>query len=186
MIEKLKKLNNEKYDFDLKTKICILVFIFVFSSVIGWIHEELFCLIMDGELVKRGFLYGVYLPVYGLGAVFIVLLLKRFKSKPILFFLLVMLVTGVLEYIAGVLLYEIYHKTWWSYEGLFLNIDGYVCLRSVFSFAIGGLLLIYLLEPLICKLVSKMKKKNVIIISLFMMGIILIDFGLTLLFRNQV
>ena len=97
-----------------------------------------------------------------------------------------MLVTGVLEYIAGVLLYEIYHKTWWSYEGLFLNIDGYVCLRSVFSFAIGGLLLIYLLEPLICKLVSKMKKKNVIIISLFMMGIILIDFGLTLLFRNQV
>lgn len=186
VIEKLKKLNKQKYKFDLMTKICIFIFIFVIGSVVGWIYEELFCLIMDGELVKRGFLYGVYLPVYGIGAIFIVLLLKRFKSKPILFFILVMLVTGVLEYFAGYLLDLIYHKSWWSYDGLFLNIDGYVCLRSVFTFGIGGLILVYFLEPFICKIVAKMKKRNVIIIALFMLGIIFIDFGFTLLFRNTI
>lgn len=186
MIEKLKRLNKENYKFDIKTKICVFVVIFTISSVIGWLYEEIFFLLMEGELVKRGFLYGFYLPVYGIGAVFITLFLKRFKSNPVLFFVLVMLLTGVLEYVAGYLLDLIYHKSWWSYEGLFLNIHGYVCLRSVFTFAIGGLILVYILEPLICKMVSKFKKKNVVISSLFLMGIILIDFGLTLLFRNSI
>ena len=54
---------------------------------------------------------------------------------------------GVLEYFTGLVMFRIWHERWWDYRELFLNIDGYVCLRSVFSFAVGALVLMYLLEP---------------------------------------
>ena len=70
-----------------------------------------------------------FIKFVGVGAVFMLWLLKRFKKRPWLVFLLAMIITGIVEYITGVLMFEIYHKTWWDYTGLFLNINGYVCLR---------------------------------------------------------
>lgn len=186
MLKKLKEINFKEYKFDWKKKICLLVFLFLAGSIAGFIYEEIFCLVVDNELVKRGFLYGPYLPVYGFGAIFLFLLLKRFKKKPLILFILAMLVTGIVEYITGYLLYEIYHKTWWDYTGLFLNIDGYVCLRSVFSFGIGAFLLIYIVEPVVSLLVSSLSKKKVALWSIVICLIFIIDFILTLMFRNTI
>ena len=70
MIDSLKELNNEEYNFDLKTKLCIYLVTFLIGSFVGYIYEIIFYLVMDNELTNRGFLYGPYLPVYGVGAVF--------------------------------------------------------------------------------------------------------------------
>ena len=115
-----------------------------------------------------------------------ILLLKKFKRNPLVVFLLAMLSTGILEYLTGYFLWEIYHKTWWDYTGLFLNIDGYVCLRSVLTFGIGGLLLIYIVEPLICLIMSKTPKKKIYTMSSLSCIIILIDLVLTMMFRNKI
>ena len=61
-------------------------------------------------------------------------------------------ITGVVEYLTGFWMLEVYHRRWWDYTGLFLNIDGFVCFRSVFTFAIAALALIYVFVPLIDKL----------------------------------
>ena len=185
MKKKVEKLNQEKFDFDKRTKVIIYTLIFFIGSIVGYIYEVLFFLIMDNELVNRGFLYGPYLPVYGFGAVFIVLFLKKYKKNPLVVFLLTMILTGILEYITGYLMFKIYHRTWWDYTGLFLNIDGYVCLRSVLTFAIGGLFLIYVVEPLICKYINKLGKmhKYALLVSIFL--IMIIDLSMTLMFRNK-
>lgn len=186
MMDKFTKLNTKKYKFDLKTKICIFVFIFFIGTIIGWIYEEIFYYIFEGTLEKRGFLYGPYLPVYGFGAVFICLFLKRFKKNPLIVFLLTMLITGILEYITGYILWEVYHKMWWTYEGLFLNIGNYVCLRSVLTFAVAGLALIYLIEPYILKIVNKSKKDNIYNCAIIILMIFVTDFVLTILYRNTI
>ena len=82
-------------------------------------------------------------------------------------------------------MFKIYHRTWWDYTGLFLNIDGYVCLRSVLTFAIGGLFLIYIIEPLICKYINKLGKmhKYALLVSIFL--IMIVDLSMTLMFRNK-
>lgn len=180
------KINTINYNFDTKKKICLLVLIFLAGSLAGFIYEEIFYLITDHELVKRGFLYGPYLPVYGFGAVLMALLLKRFKKNPLIVFILAMLVTGILEYLTGYLLWEIYHKMWWDYTGLFLNIDGYVCLRSVISFGVGGLLLIYIIEPLISKLISKITNYKIYIVSYITCVVFVFDLILTLIFRQKI
>ena len=184
MVKKLEKLNMKNYKFDFKMNMCKYLLIFFAGSFAGYIYEVIFYLLFDHELVNRGFLYGPYLPVYGFGAVILVLLLKRFKKNPLVVFLFAMFVTGVVEYFTGYLMWQIYHKMWWDYTGLFLNIDGYVCLRSVLTFGIGGILLIYLIEPLICKFISNIKKK-VYRVSCVLLFIIIFDFILTIMFRNK-
>ena len=158
--------------------------IFVIACFIGWVYEEIYYLVDDHILVNRGFLYGPYLPVYGFGALIMLVTLKRFKKNPLLVFVLAMIVTGIVEYVAGALVYHIYHEMWWDYTGLFLNINGYVCFRSVFSFAIGAMLLFYALDPIVCKKIMPIKKENKKIIFVTLALMIAVDLILTLIFRH--
>lgn len=165
----------------LKDNFSYLVLIFLFGSLVGFIYEELFYLIVDKKIVYQGFLYGPYLPIYGWGCLGL-LSLKKVKKHPSLVFLLAILITGILEYISGFMLLKIFNRTWWDYTGLFLNIDGFVCLRSVITFGIGALLLIYIFEPLIIKLCKK-KPKLVRVIAISFLIIFIIDNIITFLFR---
>ena len=185
MLKKLDELNRKTYNFDTKTKLCIYLLTFIIGSIAGYIYELIYYLVMDNQLVNRGFLYGPYLPVYGFGAIIMLLLLKRLKKDPLVVFLLAMLITGIVEYITGYLMFHIYHKTWWDYTGFFLNIDGYVCLRSVLSFGIGGLLLIYVIDPIVCKICAKSDSNKYLLVSILAILLIVIDFLFTLIFRNK-
>lgn len=169
-----------------KEKIYNLICIFFVASIIGWIYEMIFYKVTENILENRGFLYGPYVPVYGFGAVLIVLLLKRFKNYPIALFIGMAIVTGILELLVGEFMVAVWHKRWWDYTGLFLNIDGQVCLRSVLSFAIGGLGLIYLIEPYINKINKTISNKNKKIIYISIVLIVLIDLILCLMIRHPI
>lgn len=158
--------------------------IFVVAAITGWIYEEIFYYATEGLLEKRGFLYGVYLPVYGVGALAMLLLLGRFKNRPVLFFVLAMVVTGVLEYVTGAAMYAIWHRRWWDYTGLFLNIGGHVCLRSVLTFGIGGLLLLYLVEPAVRHILTVMPKRTATVLTAAMAAILVVDTVCSFLIRN--
>ena len=179
MKKEVKKENKKDY----KQIISKLFFIFLIGCVVGYIYEEIFYFVDDGILYNRGFLYGPYLPVYGTGALLIYLLLDKFKKKPLLLFLLSVILTGVVEYLTGYWMYAIYHKRWWDYTGLFLNINGYVCLRSVFTFGIASVLLMYVVIPLIDKLIKKLGNKISFSLSIIICFIMIIDLFLTILFR---
>ena len=168
-----------------KEKILYWVIIFFLGCFIGWIYEELFYLFIEHTLYNRGFLYGPYLPVYGWGSVAIILFLKKYKKNPIFVFIAIMFLTGILEYITGYIMWEIWNNRWWDYTGLFLNIDGYVCLRSVITFAIGGVMLIYIIEPAIIKLLSSANRKKVLSIICVIISIVfIIDNLLAFLIRH--
>ena len=183
MVKWLKEINNKEYEFDTTSKIANYFLIYLTGSVIGYIYEFLYYLIIDHELVNRGFLYGPYVPVYGTGAVLLVLLLKRFKKHPIAVFLLAILITGIVEYATGAFMLEVYHRRWWNYTGLFLNLNGHICFRSLFTFAIGALILIYFIDPLICKLCDTVNSKKYICVTSFGIFIMVADLVITLMFR---
>ena len=184
MLNKLDKLNRKTYDFDTKTKLCIYLLTFLIGSVAGYIYEIIYYLVIDNELVNRGFLYGPYLPVYGFGAVFMLWILKRFKKDPLVVFLLAMLITGIIEYLTGYLMFNIYHRSWWDYTGAFLNINSYVCLRSILTFGIGGLILIYVIDPIVCKTIEELDSNKCLLAVFLGIFFIFIDLILTLTYIN--
>ena len=114
----------------------------------------------DGVFVNRGVLHGPWLPIYGSGAVMILIVLYRFRSKPWLEFLLTILLCGTVEYITSWIL-EITHngQKWWDYTGYFLNINGRVCAEGLLVFGVAGIVFVYLFAPLLDNLLLKINPK---------------------------
>ena len=171
-----KKKNKKKTLLD---KLLYYFVIFILGAISGYIYEVIFYYITLGVLNNWGILYGPRLPIYGLGAVFLSTL-KPLKKNPILLFISSIIITGLVEFIIGYISINIFNLKLWDYTGLFLNIKGLVCLRSVLTFAIGSLLLNYILIPIIDKYYNKnIRKYLYIIICIFTLDIIT-----SILYRN--
>lgn len=64
----------------------------------GWVWEVSLHLITDGVFVNRGVLHGPWLPIYGTGGVMILAVLNKFREKPLVEFLLTIVLCGCVEY----------------------------------------------------------------------------------------
>lgn len=172
-------------DFVWKDYLCYLFLIFLTGCFAGWVYEEIFYWITEGMLRNRGILYGPWLPIYGIGALGIYAL-KPWKKNPVLLFLLCAVVTGVVEYIIGFAGIHLLGMRLWDYRGLFLNIGGIICFRSVVSFAVMGLVFHYLLEPAAERMIRK-ANPNVIQIGCLLLALLfLADCILSALFRTPI
>ncbi len=132
---------------------------FYLCSILGYFYELILNLFYNGKLYSHGILNGPWLPIYGVGSL-IILLLNKYKKKPLVIFILSFLLTGALEGISGFVLLKLAKKRLWDYTGHFLNIGGFVCFLSAFCFGIGGLLVIYLIYPLVKKIIEKIKREH--------------------------
>lgn len=157
--------------------------LFLTGAIIGWIYELFFYWIFENRISNNGFFYGPYLPIYGFGTLFLILFTLKVKQHPAAIFLLSIPITGILEYLTGYVMYAIWATRWWDYRNLFMNIGGYVCLRSVLSFAVGAIILIYVVEPVICMLSQKMSRKARNILCIVIIAVFVIDIIATILFR---
>ncbi len=133
--------------------------VFYLASMIGYVYELILNLIFNGKIFSHGFLKGPWLPIYGFGAL-LILLINKFQKQPLVIFFLSFFITGFLEGISGYLLLKIFKMRLWDYTGKFLNIGGFVCFLSAFCFGIGGLLVTYILYPLVQKLLKKVNNKD--------------------------
>ncbi len=159
--------------------LCCLGLLFAGGGIAGWIYEMLFYRINDGMFVERGQGLGPWLPIYGFGSVFICLIAVHFQRSKAAVFLVSALVSGVLEYATGWVLYTFldglrlwdYNTEIWNWG----NIGGYVCLRSILLFAFGGLFLVYIAVPLIRGLSRMLPTTLFRVVSLLLPVLFLID-----------
>ena len=86
-----------------------LILIFFVMSFIGWFWEVSSHLMLYHSFANRGVLHGPWLPIYGVGGLLILLLLKKFREKPALEFVLAIILCGVVEYFTGLVL-ELTHN----------------------------------------------------------------------------
>lgn len=101
--------------------------------------------------------------------------IKNIDLTPILVFLLIWIITTIVEYVGHYLTYELSHTMLWDYSKDFLNINKRVNWDASRNFAIGGTLLLYTIQPLLNKFLNKMKYNNKIIITLIIGIPMLID-----------
>ena len=71
-------------------------------------------------------------------------------------------------------------------RGLFLNIDGIICFRSVVSFGGLGLVFHYLLEPMGGKLFRRIPKHIIYAGCIILIAVFLADCILSFLFRTPI
>ncbi len=148
--------------------------LFFFMCFVGWIWEVSLSMITYGKFINRGVLHGPWIPIYGVGCVLILLVLKRYRTRPKVEFGLSILLCGCVEYFTGLVL-ELTHngQRWWDYTGYFLNINGRICAEGLLVFGIGGMAFVYILAPIIDNFVRSHLNKRLSIFCL----ILLLMFG---------
>ena len=143
----------------MEDEIIKIIFYFFMYSLLGWAMESIYLSIGQRRLVNTGFLYGPFCPIYGVGAVAMILGLQCFKKNNYTLFFGGFLVGSIVEYIISYLGEVIFKVNWWDYSNNFLNINGRIC----FTFSLfWGLLALYLIRhfnPIIDKLIDKIKAK---------------------------
>ncbi len=133
---------------------------FIIYSVLGYIIETIFAAITMGVLESRqSFLYGPFLGIYGVGAVFIILFSKYFDKNNFTLFIGGYIIGTLTEYILSFLIEVILETRWWDYFGKILNINGRVCLLYSVFWGILTVFLVRKVNPRIDKLCNKVQEK---------------------------
>jgi uncharacterized membrane protein len=152
----------------------LLLFLAVYSFL-GWIAEVADVLVTTKHLQNRGFLTGPFIPIYGVGAIALLLLVLPYINNPFLVFVASVLITSTLEFFTHLALDKIFHIKLWDYSEMRFNLQGRICLLNSILFGGLGLLLIYVLHPAFVKLLIAIPHDVVIALGGTLTGILIVD-----------
>lgn len=118
-----------------------VLFFFIYSFI-GWIWESCYVSVRKHRWVNRGFMHGPMLPIYGSGAIVILLSTVGVRDNVVLIFLMGMCGATVLEYITGAAMERLFHVRYWDYSSQKLNLHGYICVSSSFCWGVFSVLMV--------------------------------------------
>lgn len=155
---------------------CLYFVLFIIYSVLGWIVETLTCSLLQKKWVKdRGFLMGPYCPIYGTGALAMILFLSQYKHDLLTFFILAIVYASIIEYFVSYLLEKLFKARWWDYTDKKFNVNGRICLSNCVLFGFMGILVVYFVQPFLFNLLSYIPKPYFIAVALVIFVFFLID-----------
>ena len=132
-----------------------LLFFFLYCFL-GWVWESCYVSAKRRQWVNRGFLHGPMLPIYGTGAVIILLATIPVRDSLWLVFLLGMLAATALEYVTGAAMEALFKVRYWDYSKQPFNLNGYICLTSSLAWGAFSILLVRFLHPPVEDLVLRL------------------------------
>lgn len=162
-----------------------LILMFFTFSGIGWIWEVFLHIIEDGMIINRGIMTGPWLPIYGMGGVLILVVLKKYRNHPLQLIGMIMTLCGVVEYITSVMLESLFGARWWDYSDMLFNIHGRICLEGLLIFGIGGLFIVYIVAPKLDNLLKRFSTKSKIIVCVFLTAVFFGDLIHTIIVPNM-
>lgn len=151
-----------------------LLFFYLFAFV-GWLFEVCFYLVNEGSFINRGVLTGPWVPIYGVGGLLIIYLLRPVRRKPTLLFGISFIMCGALEYFTSWALEQIAGMRWWDYTGYFMNLNGRICLEGLTVFGLAGVAVTYFIAPFSDSLLSNLPEKKRRILAAVLTAVFLID-----------
>lgn len=144
---------------------------FFLTSFIGFIWEIILTLIEHNSISKRGFFYGPWLPIYGIGGVLLYMILHRLKDHHFLCFILSAVIGTTLELTIGIFVNKVFHLRYWDYSDYPFNYAGYICLLSSLGFGLAGVLWVSYFSSYALNMWNRLsiKKQKVLLILLLLL-----------------
>ena len=127
--------------------------LFYLYCFIGWIWESCYVSLKKHKWINRGFLKRPLLPIYGSGAIVVLISTLTVENNLLLVFVIGMISATILEYITGVAMEKLFHVRYWDYSKEPFNINGHICLISSLAWGVFSMLLVRFVNPNIERLV---------------------------------
>ena len=130
------------------TRFCFIFLLLMVYSLLGWCGEMIYCSLCQGKLCeKRGFLNGPLCPIYGHGALVVLLCLDGGCENPLLTFLLGAVLTSAVEYVTSFAMEKLFHMRWWDYSQFRFHLNGRICLLNSTLFGLASVFLCHAANP---------------------------------------
>lgn len=145
-------------------------------SFLGWLCESLYVSFAQQKVINSGFMNGPICPIYGFGAMLVILFLQPFTKSLLLIFILGVILTSSLEYFTSWLMEVLFHTRWWDYSQFRINLNGRICLFNSILFGLMSLFVVYYLNPAVMNTVNLIPYTSKLFIALTLFLAFLIDF----------
>jgi len=151
------------------------IVLFAIYSFMGWIIEAVYRSISERQFINPGFVYGPFIPIYGLGATFIIILEFLFHHWPLPIKLIVYgIVLTLIEYLTGFIFEKVFKLKLWDYSDSRFNIHGRVSLLFSLCWTAFALIFITFIHPVVLRHVQSQNYSFLRVIA-----VILIVYGIT-------
>ena len=153
----------------------------IIYSILGWCGEMIYCSAGQRKLCeKRGFLNGPVCPIYGHGALVVLLCLHGGCKNPLLTFLLGAVLTSLVEYITSFAMEKLFHMRWWDYSQYKFHLNGRVCLLNSPLFGLASVFLCHFANPPISAWLAGLLASGAAVpLSLILLAVYLTDIVLS-------
>lgn len=129
------------------TPISLIFLYFIFYSFLGWAMETIYCSAVERRFVVRGFLLGPICPIYGVGALLMILPLSFFKDNLVVFYLVATVTLSAWEYFVGWFLETTTHVKYWDYSHFKFNIKGRITLWVCLWWGVLAYVAVFFIHP---------------------------------------
>lgn len=152
---------------------------FILFAFIGWLLETCFSFYALGHFTKRGFLYGPLCPIYGWGALILIMFFGRYRKNNLKLFIYAAIVFTAFEYLVSYGMEALFSLKWWDYTEEFMNLNGRISIFYTFAWGIIAILFINFIYPFFKKklniLLSKIPYKVQVTIVYILFTVFITD-----------
>ena len=137
--------------------------IFFIGSIFGFIYESILSYFQLGYVInKQELVFGPFMPVYGIGAIFLFYISKSVKSVTMTF-ILSFFIGSFVEFFYSLLQENLFGTLSWDYSASPFNLQGRITLIYSLGWGILGLISCKILLPALSKFISNFSKTQAVI-----------------------
>lgn len=155
------------------------LFIFYIYCVFGWCFESTYVSLRTRHPVNRGFMQAPFLPLYGSGAILLLIIGRVFANSLLLTYIFSCIGATLLELFTGMAMERMFKIKYWDYSRQPFNIQGHVCLMSSLFWGVLGIFLTRVLHAPIEAFVLGLPGQVKVTIVLVITAVLSWDFALS-------
>lgn len=158
-----------------------MMFFYIYCFI-GWCFESAYVSCRKRHLVNRGFMRGPFLPLYGSGAIMMLVVSMPFRDNILLTFIAGMIGATLLEYVTGMGMEALFKIRYWDYANQKFNLKGYICLSSSITWGAMTILMTLVIHKPIEDVILAVPMSVLSVVVLVLTTVIVVD--LTIAFRT--
>lgn len=155
------------------------LFFFYFYCFFGWVFESTYVSIKKKHFVNRGFMRGPFLPLYGSGAIMMLVVSNPFSDNIILTYLAGCVGATILELVTGITMESLFKVRYWDYSHLKFNYKGHICLSSSLAWGFLTILMTQFLQKGVERVAFAIPTTVVSVLAGIITIVIVADFSLS-------
>ncbi len=157
------------------------LFLFYVYCFLGWCVESSYVSLKEKppHWINRGFLRGPFLPLYGSGAIMMLVVSAPFQHHLVLTYAAGCVGATVLEYITGVTMEALFKVRYWDYSDVPFNFQGHICLGTTLSWGLLTILMTRVIHMPVENLLYSIPAGVLPVLVVVLTAVIAADFALS-------